>query len=90
MIYAINEKTKEHRVVEVEYSGRMRLPCRDPSLGKGWRYVQADEDGWIKWEGGECPLVKCAGVDVIYRNGQVREIASAGFRGAFLWGHCGS
>tara|TARA_B100000408_G_scaffold72775_1_gene55666 strand:- start:375 stop:1019 length:645 start_codon:yes stop_codon:yes gene_type:complete len=56
MIYAVNRLTKEHRVVEERYSGGMRLPCRNPNLGKGWDYIQADADGWIEWKGGECPL----------------------------------
>lgn len=56
MIYAVNRLTKEHRVVEERYSGGMRLPCRNPNLGKGWDYSQADADGWIEWSGGECPL----------------------------------
>lgn len=67
MIYAVNRLTKEHRVVEERYSGGMRLPCRNPNLGKGWDYIQADADGWIEWSGGECPLpygvkydVRCA------------------------------
>ena len=41
MIYAVNRLTKEHRVVEERYSGGMRLPCRNPNLGKGWDYIQA-------------------------------------------------
>ena len=67
MIYAVNRLTKEHREVEERYSGGMRLPCRNPNLGKGWDYIQADADGWIEWTGGECPLpygvkydVRCA------------------------------
>lgn len=56
MIYAVNRLTKEHRVVEERYSGGMRLPCRNPNLGKRWDYIQADADGWIEWSGGECPL----------------------------------
>lgn len=53
MIYAVNKRTKEHRV----------MSCWAPD----WDLVEADADGWIKWSGGECPLpygvkydVRCA------------------------------
>ena len=47
MKYLVNRETKEHRiapaVVPPEFMGR-------------WVIVQADAEGWIKWEGRECPL----------------------------------
>src|SRR5690554_494188 len=42
MIYAINKRTKEHRVY--------RIGC-DVSMDPGWRLVEADADGWISWDG---------------------------------------
>src|SRR5690554_1510753 len=61
MIYAINKRTKEHRV------------CEDGVTldGIGWRFVEADADGWIPWEGGECPLPDGADYEVRHKYGKV-------------------
>src|SRR5690554_4658177 len=48
MIYAINKRTKEHRVIP--------LDDRIGSWMPEWETVGADADGWIEWNGGECPL----------------------------------
>jgi|SRR5690554_3706559 len=48
MIYAINKRTKEHRVVP--------LDDRIGSWMPEWETVGADADGWIEWSGEECPL----------------------------------
>lgn len=41
----------------------------------------ADEDGWIKWYGGECPVPDGTRVDVRFRSGKERylEMASKGY-----------
>ena len=49
---------------------------------------QADEDGWIPWSGGECPLDRLTQVDVRYRNGD--ELMGAGLTwlaGSYDWNH---
>lgn len=46
MKYIVNTRTKEHRVHTDEY-------FEDADV---WRIVEADADGWIPWNGGECPL----------------------------------
>jgi hypothetical protein len=46
MKYLVNRETKEH----IEYDSRCSF------RGDQWRIVEADAEGWIKWEGGECPL----------------------------------
>lgn len=46
MKYIVNTRTKEHRVHTDEY-------FEDADV---WRIVEADADGWIPWEGGDCPL----------------------------------
>lgn len=49
---------------------------------------QADEDGWIPWSGGECPLDRLTQVDVRYRNGD--ELMGAGptwLAGSYNWNH---
>lgn len=40
-------------------------------------------DGWIEWEGGECPVPRGTIVDVRYRSGQVEKSACA-----WGWGSC--
>ena len=52
MIYAVNTRSKEHRVSALG----------DAWLEEDWDLVQADADGWIEHDGKECPLpvdVKC-------------------------------
>lgn len=55
----------------------------------------ADEDGWIKWGGGECPVDAGTAVDVRYRNGKVAMNVPAlqrrwfGSRCADSWGRIG-
>lgn len=46
MIYAINKRTKEHRVA----------PSFEVFPNPGWRYVKADAYGWIKWDRKGAPL----------------------------------
>ena len=41
---------------------------------------EADPDGWIPWEGGECPVDQDAEVDVEFRNGERIMI-----RRAYIW-----
>ena len=41
MKYLVNRETKEHRV----FAGKVQV-----SSLKDWRIVEADADGWIKWE----------------------------------------
>jgi hypothetical protein len=54
MKYLINSKTKEHKVYRPDTNYFFDADCR---------IVQADSEGWIKHDGGECPLpddVRCA------------------------------
>ena len=50
MFYAVDIKTKEHRII-----GSF-LSDGEPALRFGEKVVEADADGWIKQRGGECPL----------------------------------
>ncbi|MFC7091932.1 hypothetical protein ACFQH5_20530, partial [Halomonas salifodinae] len=66
VMYAIHGRTKEHR------------PYRDAAFRPEgyehvWEIVQADADGWIPWEGGECPLPSGQWVEVRYRIGACRK-----------------
>ena len=46
--------------------------------------VAKEADGWIEWNGGECPTAKEAVVDVRFRNGDIGNFAPAG---SWFWGH---
>lgn len=46
MKYLVNLDTKEHVIYNYGMSW-----CQD-----SWRIVEADAEGWIEWDGGECPL----------------------------------
>ncbi len=46
MKYLVNTRTKEH----IRYNDDKMSPVGI------WKIVEADEDGWIPWGGGECPL----------------------------------
>ena len=48
MKYLVNNKTKEH----VKKGLAPLWLDEDPD----WRTVEADSEGWIPWDGGECPL----------------------------------
>lgn len=62
MIYAVNRKTKEHRVV----------PRFDVLSNADWRYIEADADGWIERKGGsECPLPDGQPCEVTDKRGDV-------------------
>lgn len=50
MHYAIHKQNKEHRVI----SGSAQAMAF--GVSDDWRVVEADADGWIKHDGGECPL----------------------------------
>lgn len=58
MKYLVNRKTKEHKI----------YPGRELYDDEAWRIVEADDGGWIKWNGKskKCPLPAKAGVEVLF------------------------
>lgn len=62
MIYAINRRTKEHSVVP---------DCMIIPPSSDHRLFEADDNGWIPWHGGECPLPDGALTDVKHQDGDV-------------------
>jgi hypothetical protein len=69
MLYLINKHTKEHKV----------LTADSMWSHSDWEVAQADQNGWIAHDGGECPLpnesrcdVKMKGFDSDYKNVQVK------------------
>lgn len=46
MIYAVNKRTKTHRIAKDARDSNMLHEV----------IIQADADGWVEWNGGECPL----------------------------------
>jgi len=53
MMYIVNNRTKEHRRADIPEG--MAGWVMDGS-DDVWNAVQADDDGWIPWQSGECPL----------------------------------
>lgn len=49
--------------------------------------AQVDADGWIKWEGGECPVRPDTRVHVQLRNG--RRLSEPAFARRLIWRHVG-
>jgi hypothetical protein len=48
-----------------------------------------DNDGWIEWKGGECPVPKDATVQVEYRGYSNSSIQSNHSAGILEWNHLG-
>lgn len=59
-------------------------------LEKGKRQ-ESDDEGWVEWNGGECPVRKGALVDVWHRDGNVFRDVVVGPSGVFAedWSHDG-
>lgn len=70
MKYLVNRQTKEH----VHYESH--LP-----IGTLWDVVEADDEGWIPWSGGECPLPNDCAVWVKINNDEYGE----DFAGVWNW-----
>lgn len=69
----------------VPYIGPDRRKAAEPATTE--QSSVADADGWIKWEGGECPVGPLEGIRVIYRN----HCTGSGLAGgAGRWTHDGS
>lgn len=76
MLYAINEWTKEHIV----FKNTGELPD-----GR-WRFVEADDDGWIKWNNDkECPLPNDCLYEVKLRYGQILRRRNTSSADLWLW-----
>jgi len=85
MIYAINKHTKEHRKCDLP-SGVAGFYI-DAERGGEWHIVHADDDGWIEWDGGECPLPGGSECGVKHRGGDVFDNTFAGSNLASDWSH---
>lgn len=57
MKYLVNRETKEHRIASEQAVEAM---TNHPAFNEEWKLVEADDEGWIPWSGGECPLPKKA------------------------------
>lgn len=81
MYYAIHQETKRHFEVD---------PVSEEWDGPGgsYRIVKADPEGWIEWQGGECPLPESARVEVRHEDGD-QLMACAGKGAAAGWSHDG-
>ena len=60
MKYLVNRETKEHIVFHADIS----VPYPQ------WGIVEADSEGWIPWNGGECPLPASNQAEVKLQDGK--------------------
>lgn len=81
MIYAINKRTKEHRRANASNTSGWTSPYCN------WSVVMADAEGWIEWDGGECPLPDDTRVKLRTRNGVEHRLPV--HAGNQRWGHGG-
>lgn len=75
MKYLVNRQTKEH----VKKGLAPLWLDEDPD----WRIVEADDDGWIPFQGTDCPVPDKSRCDVILVNGETRYLSNPG---GFKWG----
>ena len=68
MKYLINNETKEHRVLTDTTMWRQS--------NKDWTFVEADNEGWIKHTGTECPLPEDARCEILLKDGTKKVIAA--------------
>lgn len=79
MKYLVNRETKEHRIYEDAEGKKHYLPAEEKPNNYHWMFVEADEEGWIKWEGGECPLPENAAVSVKFAGCSISARHPAGY-----------
>jgi hypothetical protein len=54
--------------IETDYGDEIWVPADNPRFSASCKYrVVPDEDGWLPWYGGECPVAAGTMVDVRYR-----------------------
>ena len=66
MKYLVNRVTKEHLIAGDDWAD-----------GPKYKVVEADAEGWIKWEGRECPLPNDARCEVRFLRGETSIERSA-------------
>lgn len=74
MKYLVNTQTKEH----IRYNDDKMSPVGI------WKIVEADADGWISWNGGECPLPDDCEFQYRYRN---EGVSSSKWASGLRWAH---
>ena len=70
------------------YIGPDRRKAAEPAATVNDSLTVADADGWIKWEGGECPVDPDAVVDARFDDGG-REELEAVTACSIIWQRCG-
>lgn len=83
MKYLVNRETKKHRLFT--YGAKIKFGVDFPECA--WDVVKADSEGWIPWDGGECPLPDGAGHEVKFLDGDIEEDESPE---TWQWGNDGS
>ena len=70
MKYLVNRETKEHTIAP-------EWAIEELCLINGYILVEADDEGWIPWSGGECPLPEQSMVAVKYHGGRCESAVEA-------------
>lgn len=62
--------------IETDYGDEVWVPTDNPRFSESCKYrVVPDENGWLPWYGGECPVAAGTMVDLRYRRGIAEEKA---------------
>ncbi|MCP1316869.1 hypothetical protein [Halomonas sp. 707B3] len=70
MIYTVNTRTKEHKVMKNATDADAGKILMGMPSGDTWRVVKANHDGWLPWHGAEeCPLPAMHTARILLRNG---------------------
>lgn len=77
MKYLVNRETKAHLNYD---SVSPHFNC------VGWDVIKADDDGFIEWEGGECPLNEDQQVEVVCNKGFRQALTARAFDWKFRKG----
>jgi hypothetical protein len=68
---------------------RMFVEIAEAQVEPESKAPQGAEDGWIPWNGGDCPVDYTVKVTVLYRNGNGGVFSEGYPAGGFRWGHTG-
>ena len=64
--------------IETDYGDEIWVPTDNPRFSASCKYrVVPDEDGWLPWYGGECPVDAGTVVEVRYKGGPAIGVAQA-------------
>ena len=75
MKYLVNRETKEHKVATPLAESIIK---GYPYFKDDWQLVEADDKGWILFQGTDCPVPDKSRCDVILENGETQYLSNPG------------